>query len=158
MLIFRKWGWWLAIVCLVIFLDQWSKNWIVHHFAWGHSEHITSFFNLVRVHNPGAAFSFLAQGSGWQRWFFTVLASVMCVFMLWLIHRHPEKKLLCGALSFIIGGALGNVIDRIQYGYVVDMLDFHALGWHFPAFNLADSAITLGAILLILEEFRNHKP
>jgi signal peptidase II len=93
MLIFRKWGWWLTIVFLVIFLDQSSKNWIVHHFAWGHSEYITSFFNLVRVHNPGAAFSFLAQGSGWQRWFFIALASVMCVFLLWLIHRHPENKL-----------------------------------------------------------------
>jgi signal peptidase II len=148
----NPWMKWLTNPLLVILLDQWSKMAIVQHFVWGQSESITSFFNLVRVHNTGAAFSFLADAGGWQHWFFILIGIGVSLFMLWLIYCNPHESLLCGALSLIIGGAIGNVIDRIQYGYVVDMLDFHARGWHFPAFNLADSAITAGAFLLILHE------
>jgi signal peptidase II len=106
----------------------------------------------VRVHNSGAAFSFLADASGWQRWFFTAIGVAATVFIVYLLRAHPGQRLFCFALACILGGAVGNVIDRLLHGYVVDFLDFHWGGWHFPAFNLADSAITLGAICLILDE------
>ena len=143
---------WLCLALLVIVLDQFSKTLILGWFAYGDVREVSSFFNLVRVHNSGAAFSFLAGASGWQRWFFIGLGTAASAFILWMLKRHPEQKLFCFAISMILGGALGNVIDRVIHGYVVDMLDFHALGWHFPAFNLADSAITLGAVCLILDE------
>ncbi len=113
---------------------------------------VASFFNLVRVHNSGAAFSFLADASGWQRWFFTGVGVVATVFIVYLLKAHPGQKLFCFALACILGGAVGNVIDRLLHGYVIDFLDFHWAGWHFPAFNLADSAITLGAICMIADE------
>lgn len=145
-------AWWLTLALLVIVLDQFTKVLTLGWFAYGEVREVTSFFNLVRVHNTGAAFSFLAGASGWQRWFFIGLGLVASVFIVWMLHRHPGQKLFCFAVTMILGGALGNVIDRIVHGYVVDMLDFHAMGWHFPAFNLADSAITLGACGLILDE------
>jgi signal peptidase II len=143
---------WLALALLVIVLDQFTKVLILGSFAWGDSIPITSFFNLVRVHNTGAAFSFLAGASGWQRWFFIGIGVLASAFITWMLRRHAGQKLFCFAITMIMGGALGNVIDRAVHGYVVDMLDFHAAGWHFPAFNLADSAITLGAACLILDE------
>ena len=147
-------AWWLALALLVIVLDQFTKVLTLGFFAHGESLEITGFFNLVRVHNSGAAFSFLAGASGWQRWFFIGLGLVASAFIVWMLHRHPGQRLFCFAVTMILGGALGNVIDRAVHGYVVDMLDFHALGWHFPAFNLADSAITLGAAGLILDEIQ----
>jgi len=110
------------------------------------------FFNLVRVHNPGAAFSFLSDAGGWQRWFFTGIGLAASVLIVYLLRSHPGQRLFCFALTCILGGAVGNVIDRMLHGYVVDFLDFHWAGWHFPAFNLADSTITVGAACLILDE------
>ena len=147
-------GWllWIGIAVLIMVLDQFTKVLILGRFQYGDSLPITSFFNLVRVHNHGAAFSFLADAGGWQRWFFTGLGVVATVLMVWMLRKHAGQRLFCAAVSCILGGAVGNVIDRLIHGYVVDFLDFYWGRWHFPAFNLADSAITLGAILLILDE------
>jgi signal peptidase II len=108
----------------------------------------------VRAHNTGAAFSFLAWASGWQRWFFVGLGGVASVFIVWMLHKHAAQTLFCFAVTFILGGAVGNVIDRLLHGYVVDFIQLHYAGHAFPAFNLADSAITLGAICLIIDELR----
>jgi signal peptidase II len=145
---------WLGLALLVIVLDQFSKTLILGWFQYGEGRAITSFFNLVRAHNTGAAFSFLHDAGGWQRWFFTALGVAASAFIVWMLKKHPAQRLFCFAISMILGGALGNVIDRLLHGYVVDMLDFHLGGRHFPAFNLADSAITLGAICLIVDELR----
>jgi signal peptidase II len=118
----------------------------------GDSTAVTSFFNLVRVHNHGAAFSFLAAAGGWQRWLFTGIGLVATLFMLWMLRSHAGQTLFCLAISLVLGGAVGNVVDRLLHGYVIDFLDFFWGRWHFPAFNVADSAITLGAGLLILDE------
>ena len=144
---------WLALAVLVMLLDQLTKLLIVAQYPLGWSQPVTHFFNLVRVHNTGAAFSFLASASGWQRWFFTGLGAVAAVLIVWMLRSHPGQKLFGFALSLILGGAIGNVIDRLMYGHVVDFLDVHWAGWHFPAFNLADSAITVGAGCLLLDEF-----
>lgn len=143
---------WLGLALLVLLADQFTKIWIIGTYQLGDSLPLSSFFNLVRVHNNGAAFSFLAQAGGWQRWFFTGLGSVAALLMIWLLKKHAGQKLFGFAIACVLGGALGNVIDRVLYGYVVDFLDFHYAGIHFPAFNLADSAITLGAACLILDE------
>jgi signal peptidase II len=145
---------WLAIAAAVIVLDQITKTLILQVFHYGDSRYITSFFNLVRVHNTGAAFSFLANASGWQRWFFVGLGAVAAVFIVWMLRSHGGQRLFAWALALILGGALGNVIDRLLHGYVVDFIQVHAFGRYFPSFNLADSAITLGAIFLILDEVR----
>jgi len=147
-------GWllWIGIAALIVVADQFTKVLVLGSFQYGESLPMTSFFNLVRVHNLGAAFSFLADAGGWQRWFFTGLGTVAALVMVWLLRAHAGQRLFCSAISFILGGAVGNVIDRLMHGYVVDFLDFYWGRWHFPAFNLADSAITLGAILLILDE------
>jgi signal peptidase II len=143
----------LVLTGLVIALDQWSKYLIVEHFVYAKSQEVLSIFNLVRVHNTGVAFSFLASDGGWQRWFFTTLGFGASALMYRLIYLNKNQPLFCWALALISGGAIGNVIDRLNFGYVVDFLDFHWLNWHFAAFNLADSAITLGAALLIVYEF-----
>ena len=143
---------WLAIALLIVLVDQFTKLLIVGSMQLGDSRMVTYFFKIVRAHNSGAAFSFLADASGWQRWFFTGLGSVAAVFMVWLLRSHADEKLFCFAISCVLGGAVGNVIDRVLYGYVVDFLDFHWMAMHFPAFNVADSAITLGASCLILDE------
>lgn len=143
---------WLGLALMVVLLDQASKAWVVNAFELNHSQPLTSFFNLVRVHNSGAAFSFLAGASGWQRWFFVCLGLVASGFIVWMLNKHPTQTLFCFAISMIMGGALGNVIDRLLHGHVVDFIQLHHSGWYFPAFNLADSAITLGAICLILDE------
>jgi signal peptidase II len=143
---------WLALALLILLADQFTKIWIIGTYQLGDSLPLSSFFNLVRVHNNGAAFSFLAQAGGWQRWFFTGLGTLAALLMVWLLKKHAGQKLFGFAIACVLGGAVGNVIDRVLYGYVVDFLDFHYAGIHFPAFNLADSAITLGAACLILDE------
>jgi len=148
---------WLPLALLVLVLDQLTKWLIVGQFVLGDSRPITSFFNLVRAHNPGAAFSFLAQAGGWQRWLFTGIGLAASALMIWMLRAHPGQKLFGFAIACILGGAIGNVIDRLVHGYVVDFLDFHWAGWHFPAFNAADSAITLGAACLLLDELLRVK-
>lgn len=148
---------WLGISLAVIVLDQLSKLAISNHFVYGELLAITPFFNLVLAHNTGAAFSFLSDAGGMQRWLFSLIAVVASVWIVWLLRKHQAEKLFALALALILGGALGNLIDRIAYGYVVDFLDFHAAGYHFAAFNVADSAITLGAGLLILDGFRSAR-
>ena len=143
---------WLGVALVIFLLDQLTKIAIVGAFQLGESLPITSFFNLVRVHNAGAAFSFLANAGGWQRWFFTGLGTVAALVMVYLLRMHAGQTLFCLALSLLLGGAVGNVVDRVLYSHVIDFLDFYYGTWHFPAFNVADSAITLGACLLILDE------
>lgn len=152
-----RWWPWLLLAAAVFVADQWTKQWILDHYQHGDATVITSFFNIVRAHNPGAAFSFLAGASGWQRWFFTAIGVGAAVFIVWLLRAHAGQRLFSFALTLILGGAIGNVVDRLQHGYVVDFLDFHWAGWHFPAFNIADSGITVGAVLLILDELRRMR-
>jgi signal peptidase II len=150
---------WLGIALVVLLADQFTKLLIVGSFTLGDSQTVTSFFNLVRVHNSGAAFSMLSTASGWQRWLFTGIGVVATGFIVYMLRSHPTQKLFCFALALVLGGAVGNVIDRIAYGHVVDFLDFH-WDWlspvffqgHFPAFNVADSAISVGAVALIVDE------
>lgn len=143
---------WYALALMVVAFDQVTKAAILESFAHGDSVTVTTFFKLVRVHNPGAAFSFLSDAGGWQRWFLSGLAAAVSMAIVVWIARLPRSKWLeCLALTLILGGALGNLYDRLVLGYVVDFLDFHWAGWHFPAFNVADSAITMGAVLLILD-------
>ena len=150
---------WLGMALVVLLADQFTKVLIIGSFQLGDSQTITSFFNLVRVHNSGAAFSFLSSASGWQRWFFTAIGVGAAGFIVWLLRSHPEQTLFCFALALVLGGAVGNVIDRVLWGYVIDFLDFH-WDWltplfyqgHFPAFNVADSAISVGTVCLILDE------
>ena len=143
---------WLALAFIIFLADQFTKTLILGYYQLGDATYVTSFFNVVRAHNTGAAFSFLAQASGWQRWFFTGIGVAAAVFIITLLRAHSEQKLFAFALACILGGAVGNVVDRMRHGYVVDFLDFHLRGWHFPAFNIADAAITVGAICLILDE------
>jgi len=148
---------WLSLSALVIVLDQLSKAWITSHFSYGESYYVLSVFNLILVHNTGAAFSFLSDAGGVQRWLFSAIAVVASVWIVWLLRRHVAQTLFALALSMILGGALGNLIDRIAYGYVVDFLQFHWDEHYFPAFNLADSAITCGAFVLIFDSFREKR-
>ena len=143
---------WLGIAFIIILADQFTKTLILGDFQFGDSRTVTSFFNVVRVHNTGAAFSFLADAAGWQRWFFVGLGAVATVFIVWMLRRHGEQKLFSWALALILGGAIGNVIDRLVHGYVVDFVQVHYGSAYFPAFNVADSAISVGAVLLILDE------
>jgi signal peptidase II len=150
---------WLALAALIIVLDQFTKTLILGYFQYGDSREVTSFFNIVRAHNTGAAFSFLAGASGWQRWFFIGLGLAASVFIVWMLRAHPTQTLFCFAITLILGGALGNVVDRMLHGYVVDFLQFRFgflkplfPGGYFPSFNVADSAITVGAISLIADE------
>jgi len=143
---------WLGLALLILIADQFTKVLILGYYRLGDATYVTSFFNLVRVHNAGAAFSFLANAGGWQRWFFTGIGIAAAIFIVWMLKSHHGQKLFSFALACILGGAIGNVIDRTLYGYVVDFLDFHYAGWHFPTFNIADSTITIGAVCLILDE------
>jgi signal peptidase II len=143
---------WLGIAVLIILADQFTKTLIVGAFRLGDSHTVTSFFNIVRAHNTGAAFSFLAGAGGWQRWFFIGLGLAAALFIVWLLRSHGGQRLFSWALALILGGALGNVIDRFIHGYVVDFLQFHYAGSAFPSFNVADSAISIGAACLILDE------
>ncbi|NBY71628.1 MAG: lipoprotein signal peptidase [Betaproteobacteria bacterium] len=143
---------WLGLAAVVLLADQFTKILILGHYQLGDSTVVTDFFNVVRVHNAGAAFSFLSDASGWQRWLFVGIGAVAMVLIVWMLRSNPTQRLFSAALSLILGGAVGNVLDRLLYGYVVDFIDVHWAGWHFPAFNVADSAITLGAAALILDE------
>jgi signal peptidase II len=157
-------AWWLLLAGVVIVADQVTKTLIIDWLQLGDMRPVTPFFSVVRAHNTGAAFSFLAGASGWQRWFFVGLGLLASVFIVWMMRSHPTQKLFCFAVSMIMGGALGNVIDRLLHGYVVDFLQFRFSllepvfrGGYFPSFNVADSAITLGAICLIADELLRVK-
>ena len=143
---------WLGLALILFIADQFTKVLILGYYKLGDSTYVTSFFNVVRVHITGAAYSFLAGAGGWQRWFFTAIGVIATLFILWLLRSHWGQRLFSFALACVLGGAVGNVVDRLLHGYVVDFLDFHYAGWHFPAFNVADSAITIGAACLILDE------
>ena len=143
---------WLGLALLIFLADQFTKTLILCYYRLGDATPITGFFNIVRAHNTGAAFSFLAGASGWQRWLFTGIGVAAAVFIIWMLKSHAGQKLFSFAMACILGGAIGNVVDRMMHGYVVDFLDFHLAGRHFPAFNVADSAITIGAACLILDE------
>ena len=143
---------WLGLAFILLIADQFTKVLILGAYQLGDSTTVTGFFNIVRAHNTGAAFSFLAAASGWQRWLFTGIGVAATVFILWMLRTHAGQRLFCFALACILGGAVGNVVDRLLHGYVVDFLQFHWAGWYFPAFNVADTAITIGAIALILDE------
>jgi signal peptidase II len=149
----RKLAPWYALALLLVLLDQLSKQWVSASFSYGEARAVTGFFNLVLTHNQGAAFSFLASAGGWQRVFFISIALIAIVVISVLLARHAGEKLFCLSLALILGGAIGNVVDRILLGYVVDFLDFYVAAWHWPAFNLADSAITVGAVLMIVDSF-----
>jgi signal peptidase II len=150
---------WLGLAAIVILADQVTKTMILGSFQYGDVRPVTDYFNLVRAHNTGAAFSFLADGAGWQRWFFIIVGVLASGFMVWMMRNYPAQKLFCFSVSMIMGGALGNVIDRLVHGHVVDFLQFRFSilepifqGGYFPSFNVADSAITLGAVCLIVDE------
>lgn len=154
-----KWTW---IAAVVVVLDQITKIAASTNLKMYQPIEIIPFFNLTLAHNTGAAFSFLADAGGWQRWFFTILATGVSLFLFfWIKKLKPEEKAMAISLSLVLGGAIGNLIDRVLYGYVVDFLDFYVGDYHWPAFNIADSAITVGAILLIIMSFiseRQKKP
>jgi signal peptidase II len=146
---------WLALALVIVIADQFTKVLILGYYRLGDSTYVTSFLNIVRAHNTGAAFSFLAGASGWQRWFFTLIGVVATVFIVWMLRSHSGQKLFSFSLACILGGAIGNVVDRLMHGYVVDFIQVHwSNQWYFPAFNVADSAITIVAIGLILDELR----
>lgn len=147
---------WLGLAGTIIVLDQLTKAWIVAVFRLGDVQAVSSFFNLVFVFNAGASFSFLADAGGWQKWFFIALAFGISGWLVAMLRQHAADRLLATALSLILGGALGNVIDRLRFGAVVDFLDFHWAGIHFPAFNVADAAISLGVALMLLHQL-THK-
>jgi signal peptidase II len=144
---------WLGLALIILIADQFTKVLILGYYKLGDSTYVTSFFNIVRAHNTGAAFSFLAAASGWQRWLFTGIGVAATLFILYMLRTHAGQKLFCFALACILGGAIGNVVDRVLHGYVVDFLQVHWDNrWYFPAFNVADAAITVGAACLILDE------
>jgi signal peptidase II len=148
---------WFGLAALVLVADLATKAVVLAHFAPGQGKVVTPFFNLVLVFNKGAAFSFLAAAPGWQTPLFAGFAVVASLVISWLLVKDARKTLFCGGLALILGGALGNLVDRLRFGGVVDFLDFHAFGWHWPAFNVADSAITVGAAILILEGFLHRE-
>jgi len=143
---------WLAVSVLIVVLDLWTKNIATQSLTLYRPIELTSWLNMTLAHNYGAAFSFLSDAGGWQRWLFTGLASVVTVVLVvWMFRLTPREKMTAAALGLIIGGAVGNLIDRINHGYVVDFIDVYYQGWHWPAFNLADSAITCGVVLLLID-------
>lgn len=148
---------WLGIALLIILLDQATKLVFDQLLSYGERVPVLPIFDFTLLYNRGAAFSFLAGQDGWQRWLFTAIALVASAVMVWLLRRHPRQTLFCMALTLILGGALGNAIDRLVYGHVVDFLLFYWGRWYFPAFNLADAAITLGAVLLIVDEWQKMR-
>ena len=149
---------WLALAAGVIVLDQGTKAWVMAAFAPGDVLPVTGFFDLVLVFNSGAAFSFLAGAGGWQRWFFVLLALGISAWIAAMLRRHPEARLQSLALALVMGGALGNVVDRLRFGAVADFLSFHAAGWYWPAFNVADSAISVGVALLVWLQLFQKSP
>jgi signal peptidase II len=150
----RSWTRWLWLSAAVVVLDLATKALVTDAFQYGEVRRVTSFFNLVLVHNTGAAFSFLAHAGGWQRWFFTFVAVAISILLVWMLRKPETGTLLSFGLAFVLGGALGNLHDRVTLGYVVDFVQLHAGGYYFPAFNVADSAITAGVALLIWDSLR----
>ena len=150
----RSWLRWLAVAAVVVFVDLATKEWITHAFRYGETLEVSPYFNLVLVHNTGAAFSFLAGAGGWQRWFFTAVAVVISGVIVWMLRRPGNGTLLCAALALVLNNAIGNLYDRVTLGYVVDFVQLHAAGHYFPAFNVADSAISIGVALLIWDGVR----
>ena len=147
---------WLTLLCLI--LDQVTKQWVVGSFYLGETLNVLPIFSLTYVHNLGAAFSFLADQGGWQRWFFTAIATIASiVFTVWLAKTPKSQTLISIAFALMLSGAMGNLIDRVLFGYVIDFLDFHWSGYRFPAFNVADSMIFIGAALMILDSFINEE-
>lgn len=149
--------WWLIVAILVIVCDQLTKLWSLSLLGLGQTIRVTSFFNLHLLYNEGSAFSFLASQSGWQRTFFIVVGILAGLFMVYEIHKHRSNPLFCLSLSLILGGDIGNIIDRLVYGHVVDFLDFHIGTWHWPTFNIADCGVCMGALLFVVLELRNKK-
>ncbi|MEO6118002.1 MAG: signal peptidase II [Methylotenera sp.] len=145
---------WFFISVIVVALDLFTKYLVQNAFQYGEHLTITSFFDLVRYHNEGAAFSFLANAGGWQKWFFSGVSMVAIVVITYLIRKHHNEKLFCLGLALVLGGAIGNLYDRMTLGYVVDFLYFHYQGFAWPAFNVADSAICVGVALLLLDSFK----
>lgn len=150
----HAWARWLGVSAAVVALDLATKAWISAAFQYGEVKVVTPFFNLVLAHNTGAAFSFLAGAGGWQRWFFTVVAIAISAVLLVLLRRHRGPAFVALAYALVLGGAIGNLHDRITLGHVVDFVQLHAAGWYWPAFNVADSAITVGVVLLLLDSIR----
>ncbi|TYK64432.1 signal peptidase II [Colwellia echini] len=149
---------WLWLTILFVVIDQITKQWVANTFDYRETLAVLPFFNLTYVHNPGAAFSFLADQGGWQRWFFTAIASIASIiFIVWMAKTPKQQRLLCIAFALILSGAVGNLIDRAMFGYVIDFLDFYWGDKHFAAFNIADSAIFVGAALMIFESFTNKE-
>lgn len=148
---------WLTLSAVVVVLDLYTKHLIQGAFMYGDSLTINSFFDLVRYHNEGAAFSFLAKAGGWQKWFFSIISIVAIVVMTYLIKKYRAEKLFCLGLALVIGGAAGNLYDRFTLGYVVDFLSFHYQSYYWPAFNVADSAICVGVGLLLFDSFKKQK-
>ncbi|PSJ16600.1 signal peptidase II [Nitrosomonas supralitoralis] len=147
----------LGIALVILTLDLATKYWVESSLEFGQSIPLTSFFNLVLTYNPGAAFSFLSEQSGWQRWFLSGIAGSAALLIIYLLNKYKHEQLFCLSLSLILGGALGNLYDRVTLGHVVDFLDFYIGAYHWPAFNVADSAIFIGAALMIYESFRNKE-
>ena len=145
---------WFGISAIIVVLDLYTKHLIQNAFVYGEQLTITSFFDLVRYHNEGAAFSFLADAGGWQKWFFSSISIVAVVVIIYLITKHQNQKLFCIGLALVLGGAIGNLYDRLTLGYVVDFLSFHVNGLFWPAFNVADSAICVGVFFLLLDSFK----
>ena len=145
---------WFGISAIILVLDLYTKHLIQNAFVYGEQLTITSFFDLVRYHNEGAAFSFLADAGGWQKWFFSSISIVAVVVIIYLITKHQNQKLFCIGLALVLGGAIGNLYDRLTLGYVVDFLSFHVNGLFWPAFNVADSAICVGVFFLLLDSFK----
>jgi len=150
---------WLLLSVAVLLLDQLSKFWASAALNYADPVAVLPFFNLTLLHNPGAAFSFLADAGGWQRWLFALLAiTIVAALTIWLMRLRADERWTAFALTMIIGGAVGNLVDRLLHGYVVDFLDFHVGGYHWPAFNIADAAITVGVVILLITSFRSETP
>ena len=147
----------LSLSVIVIALDLYTKYLILGAFAYGDKLTITSYFDLVRYHNEGSAFGFLNDAGGWQKWFFTAISVIAAIVITYLIKKHSEQKLFCFGLALVLGGAIGNLYDRITLGYVVDFLNFHLNNHYWPAFNVADSAICVGVALLLWDSFKSPK-
>ena len=148
---------WLSISAIVVTFDLYSKHLIQQHFVFGDLHSVTSFFDLVRYHNEGSAFGFLNDAGGWQKWFFNGISIVASVVIIYLLKKHANEKLFCAGLALVLGGAIGNLYDRVTLGYVVDFLNFHLNNHYWPAFNVADSAICVGVGLLLLDSFKASK-
>ena len=146
--------WYVLLALGVLIADQMTKWWAQMSLPMAQPIKVTDFLNWFLIYNPGAAFSFLSQAGGWQRWFFTMIGIIAAIVIIWLLQKNTHDRPFCLALSLILGGAIGNVLDRLLYGAVVDFIDVHYDGWHWPAFNIADSAISIGATLIVINEIR----